>query len=143
MPLPADLRAAKTARHSIQTADDVPAADYAAEGVDGVEDAVSRLLELMAHPDDANLLGPLVVDEIAIRLLRTSIAKRVAQIGRPKSELHRVAEAASWIRSHFDQPVTVDGDGRLRLHERVVIPSTLQGGNLDEPVAVPKGSPIA
>jgi AraC-like DNA-binding protein len=81
---------------------------FVGRSTDAIVDAISRLLELMAHPDDADLLGPLVVDEIVIRLLRTPIGKRVAQIGRPKSGLQRVAEAASWIRSHFDQPVTVD-----------------------------------
>jgi AraC-like DNA-binding protein len=32
----------------------------------------------------------------------------VAQIGQPTSGVHRVAEAVSWIRAHFAQPVTVD-----------------------------------
>lgn len=81
---------------------------YVGRPTDAIVDAVSRLLELMAHPEDADLLGPLVIDEIVIRLLRTSIGKRVAQIGQSKSGVQRVAEAASWIRSHFDQPVTVD-----------------------------------
>jgi AraC-like DNA-binding protein len=81
---------------------------YVGRSTDAIVDAVSRLLELMAHPDDADLLGPLVIDEILIRLLRTSVGKRIAQIGRRTSGLQRVAEAASWIRSHFDQPVTVD-----------------------------------
>ena len=53
-------------------------------------------------------LGPLVVDEILIRLLRTPIGTRVAQIGEPKSGVHQVAEAVSWIRDHFGQPVTVE-----------------------------------
>ena len=91
----------------------VPKADdsrglYVGRSTDAIVDAVSRLLELMAQPDDADLIGPLVVDEIVIRLLRTSVGRRVAQIGQSKSRMHRVAEAASWIRSHFDQPVTVD-----------------------------------
>lgn len=80
---------------------------YAGRATDAIVDAVSRLLELMAHPEDANLLGPLVVDEILIRLLRTPIGRRVAQIGNAKSGVKRVAEAASWIRAHFAQPVTV------------------------------------
>ena len=81
---------------------------YAGRATDPIVDAASRLLELMAHPEDANLLGPLVVDEILIRLLRTPIGKRVAQIGNPKSGIQRVAEAVSWIRAHFAQPVTVE-----------------------------------
>lgn len=81
---------------------------YAGRATDPVVDAVSRLLELMAQPEDANLLGPLVVDEILIRLLRTPIGRRVAQIGNPKSGVQRIAEAVSWIRGHFAQPVTVE-----------------------------------
>jgi AraC-like DNA-binding protein len=74
---------------------------------DDIVDAVTRLLDVMARPGDADLLGPLVVDEILIRLLRTSIGSRVAQIGHTKSGVQRMAEAAAWIRTHFAQPVTV------------------------------------
>jgi AraC-like DNA-binding protein len=81
---------------------------YVARATDDIIDAVTRLLTLMARPDDADLLGPLVVDEILIRLLRTPIGARVAQIGEPKSGVHRMAEAIAWIRTHYAQPVTVD-----------------------------------
>ena len=81
---------------------------YVGHATDDIIDAVTRLLDLMARPEDADLLGPLVVDEILIRLLRTPIGTRVAQIGEPKSGVHRVAEAVSWIRAHFAQPVTVE-----------------------------------
>jgi AraC-like DNA-binding protein len=75
---------------------------------DAIVDAATRLVELMNQPGDADLLGPLVVDEILIRLLRSPIGSRVAQIGQPKSGVHRIAEAVSWIREHFAQPVTVE-----------------------------------
>ena len=81
---------------------------YVGHATDDIIDAVTRLLDLMARAEDADLLGPLVVDEILIRLLRTPIGTRVAQIGEPKSGVHRVAEAVSWIREHFAQPVTVE-----------------------------------
>jgi AraC-like DNA-binding protein len=81
---------------------------YVGHATDDIIDAVSRLLDLMARAEDADLLGPLVVDEILIRLLRTPIGTRVAQIGEPKSGVRRVAEAVSWIRAHFAQPVTVE-----------------------------------
>lgn len=81
---------------------------YVGQATDDIIDAVTRLLDLMARAEDADLLGPLVVDEILIRLLRTAIGTRVAQIGEPKSGVHRVAEAVSWIRTHFAQPVTVE-----------------------------------
>jgi AraC-like DNA-binding protein len=71
-------------------------------------DAASRLVELMAHPTDAELLAPLVVDEILIRLLRSSVGPRVALIGQQESGVQRVAEAVSWVREHFAQPMAVD-----------------------------------
>lgn len=81
---------------------------YVGRSTDDIVDAVGRLLDLMAQPEDADLLGPLIVDEILIRLLRTSIGTRVAQIGYPKSGVQRMAEAITWIRAHFAHPVTVD-----------------------------------
>ena len=80
---------------------------YVGQTTDGIVDAAVRLLELMGNPEDADLLGPLVVDEILIRLLRTSIGPRVAQIGAPKSSVHQVGKAVSWIQAHFAQPITV------------------------------------
>jgi AraC-like DNA-binding protein len=81
---------------------------YVGHSTDGLVDAVTRLLDLMADPEEAEMLGPLVVDEIVIRLLRTAVGMRVAQIGQPKSGVQRIGEAVSWIRAHFAQPVTVD-----------------------------------
>jgi AraC-like DNA-binding protein len=81
---------------------------YAGSATDDIVEAVTRLLDLIAKPEDASLIGPLVIDEILIRLLRTSVGTRVAQIGQPKSGVQRVAQAASWIRAHFAQPVTVE-----------------------------------
>jgi AraC-like DNA-binding protein len=74
---------------------------------DPIIDAVARLVRLMSSPDDANLLGPVVVDEILIRLLRSSIGHRLAQLGRPDSGFQRIADAVTWIREHFAQPVTI------------------------------------
>ncbi len=81
---------------------------YVGHSTDGIVDAVTRLLDLMAHPEDAAMLGPLVIDEILIRLLRTAIGPRVAQIGHPKSGVQRIADSVCWIRTHFAQPVTVE-----------------------------------
>ena len=81
---------------------------YVGRATDAIIEAVTRLLDLMGRAEDADLLGPLVVDEILIRLLRTPIGTRVAQIGAPKSGVQRVAEAVSFIRTNFAQPVTVE-----------------------------------
>jgi AraC-like DNA-binding protein len=81
---------------------------YVGRATDAIVDAVTRLLDLMSHAEDADLLGPVVVDEILIRLLRTPIGARVAQIGAPSSGVKRIADAVSFIRTHFAQPVTVE-----------------------------------
>jgi transcriptional regulator GlxA family with amidase domain len=62
----------------------------------------------MAEPTDAELLAPLVVDEILIRLLRSPIGPRVALIGQQESGVQRVGKAVSWVREHFGQPMAVD-----------------------------------
>jgi len=81
---------------------------FVGRATDAIVDAVTRLLDLVAQPAEADLLGSLVVDEILIRLLRSPIGPRLAQIGHPKSGVRRVAEAVSFLREHFAQPVTID-----------------------------------
>jgi AraC-like DNA-binding protein len=71
-------------------------------------DAATRLMECLGRPGDAELLAPLVIDEILIRLLRSPIGVRVAQIGFAESAVHRVAKAISWLRDNFSQPMKVE-----------------------------------
>jgi len=73
-----------------------------------VLDAATRLLELMSHPSDAELLAPLVIDEILIRLLRSPVGLRVAQVGIVDSGVQGIAKAISWLRSNFSQPVKIE-----------------------------------
>ena len=73
-----------------------------------VVNAAIRLMESLAQPGDAELLGPLVVDEILIRLLRSPIGVRVAQMGFAESSVHRIAKAISWLRANFSQPMKVE-----------------------------------
>lgn len=73
-----------------------------------IVNAATRLLECLAQPGDAELLAPLVVDEILIRLLRSRIGVRVAQMGFTESSVQRVAKAISWLRANFSQPMKVE-----------------------------------
>lgn len=70
--------------------------------------AATRLLELMAEPGDAELLAPLVIDEILIRALRSPIGSRIAQIGLAESHVNGIAKAVSWLRTNFAQPMRID-----------------------------------
>lgn len=74
----------------------------------GLVDAAFRLLGMSAHPGEVELLAPLVVDEILIRLLRGPLGAKVAQIGQEDSRLQRVAKAITWVREHYDQDVEVE-----------------------------------
>jgi AraC-like DNA-binding protein len=79
----------------------------------GIVNAATRLVELAARPEDAELLAPLVVDEIVIRLLRGRVGRRVAQIGLAEASMYRIAKAISWLRASFSQPVKVEELARL------------------------------
>jgi len=73
-----------------------------------IVNAATRLVECLAQPGDADLLAPLVVDEILIRLLRSPIGARMAQMGFAESSVDRVAKAISWLRANFSQPMKVE-----------------------------------
>ncbi len=73
-----------------------------------VVEAATRLVECLAQPGEVELLAPLILDEILIRLLRGPIGLRVAQMGFAESSVHRVAKAISWLRANFSQPMKVE-----------------------------------
>ena len=73
-----------------------------------IVNAAIRLIECLRQPGDAELLAPLVVDEILIRLLRGPIGVRVAQMGFAESSVYRVAKAISWLGANFSQPMKVE-----------------------------------
>ena len=71
-------------------------------------DAAIRLIELLAQSGDAELLAPLVIDEILIRLLRSPVGTRIAQIGLANTGVYGVEKAVSWLRANFSQPMKVE-----------------------------------
>ena len=74
----------------------------------GIVNAAARLMETLPQPRDVELLAPLILDEILIRLLRSRIGARVAQMGFAESSIHRIAKAISWLRENFSQPMKVE-----------------------------------
>jgi AraC-like DNA-binding protein len=81
---------------------------YVAPLESGIVNAATRLMECLAQPRDVELLAPLIVDEILIRLLRSRIGTRVAQMGFARSSVQRIAKAISWLRENFSQPMRVE-----------------------------------
>jgi len=80
---------------------------YISQADTHIINAAARLLELTAEPDKASLIGPLIVDEILIRLLQSPVGACVAQIGLSHSKLYNVAKAVTWLRSHFTDPMKI------------------------------------
>jgi len=74
----------------------------------GIIQAAARLVQLMSQPEDAEWIAPLVVEELLIRLLRSPIGSRVAQIGQEGSRVQRVAKAVTWVRTNFNRPLDVE-----------------------------------
>lgn len=73
----------------------------------GIINAVSRLVECLKSPSDTKLLAPLVLDEILIRVLRSTIGAHVAEIGFADSGVQQVAKAISWLRDNFSEQIKV------------------------------------
>jgi len=86
---------------------------YVADSQESIVEAATKLIQLMTDPADVRLLAPLVVDEILIRLLRSPVGNRVAQIGHGGSGAQRIARAVSEIRENFAQPLAVERLARL------------------------------
>lgn len=86
---------------------------YVADADEAIVDAAARLLALVPQPESAQLIGPLIVDEILLRLLCSPVGRRVAQIGYADSALQRIAAAVAEIRSKFAQPLRVEALARM------------------------------
>jgi AraC-like DNA-binding protein len=81
---------------------------YVAPSDKSIVNATIRLMECLSHPGDAELVAPLIIDEILIRLLRSPIGVRVAQMGFAESSVHRITKAISWLRRNYSQPIKVE-----------------------------------
>ncbi|UJF34038.1 AraC family transcriptional regulator [Paenibacillus hexagrammi] len=69
--------------------------------------AAKRLLECITQPHDAELLAPLILDEILIRVLRSPIGIHVAETGFAESSVQRVVKAIVWLRENFSLQMKV------------------------------------
>jgi len=69
--------------------------------------AAARLMECLHSPADVEMLAPLVIDEILIRLLRSPIGVHAAEMGIADSAVQRVAKAIAWLQDNFSQSMQV------------------------------------
>lgn len=71
----------------------------------GILHSITRLVECMSDSIDVELLAPLIMDEILIRLLRSSIGVKVAEMGVSDSSVQRISRAIAWLQDHFSQQI--------------------------------------
>lgn len=82
----------------------------------------SRLLELLATPQDIPFLGNLLQREIVYRLLQGTQGDRLRSIASQGDQSYKTAKAVSWLRENFEKPLQVDhlasiaGMSRSTLH---------------------------
>lgn len=76
-------------------------------------DAVTRFVELLDAPSDIPVLSPLVLREIAYRVLTGPQGGRLRQITAAGAPAQRVARAVQWLSTHFVEPLRVDALAKL------------------------------
>lgn len=75
-------------------------------------DAVLRLMQLLATPQDIPILAPLIEREIMYRLLTGEQGTRLRHIAVVDSQTHQVARAIDWIRMNYFRPLRVENLAR-------------------------------
>ncbi len=70
--------------------------------------AAIRIMDLILQQEDADLLVPLVIDEMLIRLLRSPMGPSIAQIGITDSHAQKVSRAISWLKENYATPIKVE-----------------------------------
>jgi AraC-like DNA-binding protein len=88
--------------------DAVPAGIAVSDASPALLDAIARLLALLDAPDDAAALATGVEREILWRLITGPQGGTARQTGLADSQLAHVARAIRWIRSHYDETLSVE-----------------------------------
>ena len=70
--------------------------------------AAIRIMDLILQQEDADLLVPLVIDEMLIRLLRSSAGPAIAQIGITDSNAQKIAKTISWLKENYATTVRIE-----------------------------------
>lgn len=76
-------------------------------------DAAARMVRLLDHPADAQVLAPLITQEMLWRLLTGPLGDTMRQIGLADSDLSHISRAIAWIRDNYAEPMRIDDLARL------------------------------
>ena len=81
---------------------------YVRESVPEIVSTIARMLDYIDDPQHGDLLLPLAMDEILIRLLCTEIGTAIAQMGMSDSHAGQINQAISWMKKYYAQQMRVD-----------------------------------
>jgi len=70
--------------------------------------AVSRLIDLLAAPEDIPILAPVIQREILYRLLTGDQGARLRQIATAGSQSQQIARAIEWLKENFTESLRID-----------------------------------
>ncbi|QYJ74496.1 AraC family transcriptional regulator [Shewanella sp. FJAT-52076] len=76
-------------------------------------DAIQRLVALLDEPESIAVLAPLIKKEIFWRVLISEQGSRLRQIASAGSHGLRIARAIEWLKTHYDEHLSVDGLAEL------------------------------
>ncbi|SMB77714.1 AraC family transcriptional regulator [Deinococcus hopiensis] len=78
-----------------------------------IMNAVIRLLETIEDEREAKWIGPLITDELLMRLLLGPVGPMVAQMGHMESNTQRIERAIEWIQQHYGDPLNIEALAQL------------------------------
>lgn len=81
---------------------------YLGQSVPQIIKSAIRLMELIMAQEDVDLLVPLAIEEILIRLLRSPAGVDIAQIGITDSNTQKISKAISWLKEHYANPIKIE-----------------------------------
>jgi len=103
---------------------------------DAMLDVFVRLLRLLDQPNDLPVLGRLLKQELIYRLVTAPGGATLSRGVVGGQRERAVGEAIQWIRTHYNEPLSIDALARTGAHEPFGAAPSLQGGHRDEPFAV-------
>lgn len=71
-------------------------------------DAFIRLLNLINHPEDQDILAPMILKEIFYRLLMSPQSERLKQIATTQTTSHRIVKAVDWLKNNYEKKFKVE-----------------------------------
>ncbi len=72
-----------------------------------------RLMEIILQQEDSDLIAPLMIDEILIRLLRSPSGPAIAQIGVIDSNVQKISKAITWLKDNYTRSVKINELAKL------------------------------